>query len=83
MTAKGFETMPKGFGNRSSPSVHQENSQSDRVAHKGDPAKGGWSGQLLFVSRDKDVVVASSSTNRAENPRLEALPCRTIAKTFF
>ena len=75
--------MPKGFGNRSSPSVHEENSQFDRVAHKGDPAKGGWSGQLLYVNRDKDVVVASSSTNQAENPRLEALPCRTMAKTFF
>jgi len=83
MTDKPLEMTAKGFGNRSAPSVHEEKSQFDRVAHKGDPAKGGWSGQLLFVSRDKDVVVASSSTNRAENPRLEALPCRTIAKTFF
>jgi len=30
MTAKGFETMPKGFGNRSSPSVHEENSKIDK-----------------------------------------------------
>jgi len=83
MTAKDFETTPKGFGNSSSPSAREENSRFDRVAHKGDPTKGGCSGQLLFVNRDKDVVVASSSTNQAENPRLEALPCRTIAKTFF
>ena len=39
MTAKGFETMPKGFGNRSLPSVHEEKSEFDRVAPKGDPTK--------------------------------------------
>jgi len=31
-TAKGFETMPKDFGKRSSPSIHEESCQFDRVA---------------------------------------------------
>jgi len=40
ITAKGFDTMPKGFGNRWWPSVHEEKSEFDRVAPQGDPGKG-------------------------------------------
>jgi len=39
MTPKGFGTMPKGFGNRSLPSVHEEKSEFDRVAHCSDRTK--------------------------------------------
>ena len=31
--------MPKGFGNRWWPSVHEEKSEFDRVAHRGDRTK--------------------------------------------
>jgi hypothetical protein len=47
------------------------------------PAKGGWAGQLLYINRDKDVVIAYSGTNQTENPKGEPLPCQIIAKTFF
>jgi hypothetical protein len=46
-------------------------------------AKGGWGGQLLYVNRDKDVVVAYCGTNQTANPKMEPLPCRIIARTFF
>jgi CubicO group peptidase (beta-lactamase class C family) len=52
-------------------------------AKEGELAKGGWAGQLLYVNREKDVVVAYFGTNLTSEPKLEALPCRIIAKTFF
>jgi CubicO group peptidase (beta-lactamase class C family) len=57
--------------------------QWDLLSDKGELAKGGWAGQLLYVNRDKDVVVAYSGTNLTDSPKLEPLPCRIIAKTFF
>jgi CubicO group peptidase (beta-lactamase class C family) len=57
--------------------------QWDLLSDKGELAKGGWAGQLLYVNRDKDVVVAYSGTNLTDSPKLESLPCRIIAKTFF
>jgi CubicO group peptidase (beta-lactamase class C family) len=57
--------------------------QWDMLSDKGEIAKGGWAGQLLYVNRDKDVVVAYFGTNLTNNPKLEPLPCRIIAKTFF
>ena len=57
--------------------------QWDLLSDKGELAKGGWAGQLLYINRDKDVVVAYSGTNLTDNPKLELLPCRIIAKTFF
>jgi CubicO group peptidase (beta-lactamase class C family) len=57
--------------------------QWDMLSDQGELAKGGWAGQLLYINRDKDVVVAYSGTNLTDNPKLEALPCRIIAKTFF
>ena len=57
--------------------------QWDMISNKSELAKGGWAGQLLYVNRDKDVVVAWSGTNQVANPKLEPLPCRIIAKTFF
>jgi hypothetical protein len=53
------------------------------LSDQGELAKGGWAGQLLYVNRDKDVIVAYSGTNQTDNPKLERLPCRIIAKTFF
>jgi hypothetical protein len=57
--------------------------QWDMLSEKGEMAKGGWAGQLLYVNREKDVVVAYFGTNLTSDPKLEALPCRIIATTFF
>lgn len=57
--------------------------QWDMLGKGGEMAKGGWAGQLLYVNRDKDVVVAYFGTNLTPNPPIEPLPCRLIAKTFF
>jgi hypothetical protein len=57
--------------------------QWDLVSNQHELAKGGWAGQLLYVNRDKDVVVAYCGTNQTANPKIEPLPCRIIAKTFF
>src|SRR6266568_667819 len=57
--------------------------QWDMLSDQGELVKGGWAGQLLYVNRDKNVVVAYSGTNLTDNPKLEPLPCRIIAKTFF
>ena len=45
--------------------------------------EGGWAGQLLYINRDKDVVVAYSGTNKTADPKMEPIPCRIIARTFF
>ena len=57
--------------------------QWDMLSDQGEFVKGGWAGQLLYVNRDKNVVVVYSGTNLTDNPKLEALPCRIIAKTLF
>src|SRR5712692_725235 len=57
--------------------------QWDMLSDQGELVKGGWAGQLLYVNRDKNVVVAYSGTNLTDNPKVEPLPCRIIAKTFF
>jgi CubicO group peptidase (beta-lactamase class C family) len=57
--------------------------QWDMLSDKGELAKGGWAGQLLYINREKDVVVAYFGTNLTANPKLEALPCRMIANKFF
>jgi hypothetical protein len=55
----------------------------DMISNKGELAKGGWAGQLLYINRDKDVVVVWFGTNQNANPPLEPLPCRIIANTLF
>jgi len=55
----------------------------DLISDKGELAKGGWAGQLLYINRDKDVVVAWFGTNQVADPKVEPLPCRIIANTFF
>jgi CubicO group peptidase (beta-lactamase class C family) len=57
--------------------------QWDMLNDKGEMVKGGWAGQLLYINREKDVVVAYFGTNLTANPKPEPLPCRIIAKTFF
>jgi CubicO group peptidase (beta-lactamase class C family) len=57
--------------------------QWDMLNDKSEMAKGGWGGQLLYINREKDVVVAYVGTNQTADPKLEPLPCRIIAKTFF
>ena len=57
--------------------------QWDMLNDKGEMAKGGWAGQLLYINREKDVVIAYFGTNLTADPKLEPLPCRMIARTFF
>lgn len=54
----------------------------DMISDKGELAKGGWAGQLLYINREKDVVVVWFGTNVVADPKIEPLPCRMIAKTF-
>jgi CubicO group peptidase (beta-lactamase class C family) len=54
----------------------------DMISDKGELAKGGWAGQLLYINRNKNVVIAWFGTNQVPDPKLEALPCRMIAKMF-
>jgi CubicO group peptidase (beta-lactamase class C family) len=57
--------------------------QWDMLSDKSEMVKGGWAGQLLYINREKDVVVAYVGTNQTADPKPEPLPCRIIAKTFF
>jgi len=57
--------------------------QWDMLTDKGELAKGGWAGQLLYVNREKNVVIVWAGTNQTADPKLEPLPCRIIAKAFF
>jgi CubicO group peptidase (beta-lactamase class C family) len=54
----------------------------DMISDQGELAKGGWAGQLLYINREKNVVVAWFGTNLVPDPEVEPLPCRMIAKTF-
>ncbi|MFN2622036.1 MAG: serine hydrolase domain-containing protein [Chthoniobacterales bacterium] len=54
----------------------------DLVSAGGELAKGGWAGQLVYINREKDVVVCYSGTNLTAEPKLEPLPSRLIAKFF-
>ncbi|HZR04536.1 MAG TPA: serine hydrolase domain-containing protein [Candidatus Udaeobacter sp.] len=54
----------------------------DMISDQGELAKGGWAGQLLYINREKNVVVGWFGTNLVPDPKVEPLPCRMIAKTF-
>jgi hypothetical protein len=75
-----------GYGDQKTPDEHgmlPPTYEWDWISDKGELAKGGWAGQLLYINRDKNVVVAYFGTNLVPDPKLEALPCRMIAKKFF
>jgi len=75
-----------GYGNERTADEHgmlPRTYEWDMISDKGELAKGGWAGQLLYINRDKDVVVAWFGTNQVADPKVEPLPCRIIAKTFF
>ena len=75
-----------GSGNQRTPDEHGMlplTYEWDMISNKGELVKGGWAGQLVYINRDKDVVVAWFGTNQNANPPLEPLPCRIIANTFF
>jgi CubicO group peptidase (beta-lactamase class C family) len=75
-----------GYGNERAPDEHgmlPPTYEWDMISDKGELAKGGWAGQLLYINRDKDVVIAWFGTNQVADPKVEPLPCRIIAKTFF
>jgi hypothetical protein len=74
-----------GYGDQHVPDEHGMlplTYEWDLISDKGELAKGGWAGQLLYINRDKDVVVVWFGTNQTANPKLEPLPCRMIAKMF-
>lgn len=75
-----------GYGDQTKPDEHGMlplTYEWDVISDKGELAKGGWGGQLLYINREKDVVVAWFGTNQTANPKLERLPCRIVANTFF
>ena len=75
-----------GYGDQHSPDEHGMlplTYEWDMISDKGELVKGGWAGQLLYINRDKNVVVAYSGTNLVPDPKPEPLPCRVIARTFF
>jgi len=75
-----------GYGHQRTPDEHGMlplTYEWDLISDKGELAKGGWAGQLLYINRDKNVVVAYFGTNLVPDPKLEPLPCRIIANTFF
>jgi CubicO group peptidase (beta-lactamase class C family) len=75
-----------GYGDQKTPDEHGMlplTYEWDLISDKGELAKGGWAGQLLYINRDKNVVVAYFGTNLVSDPKLEPLPCRMIAKKFF
>ena len=81
-----IKRMFAGYGNERAPDEHgmlPRTYEWDMISDKGELAKGGWAGQLLYINRDKDVVVAWFGTNQVPDPKVEPLPCRLIAKTFF
>jgi len=75
-----------GYGGQTKPDEHGMLPliyEWDLISDKGELAKGGWAGQLLYINREKDLVIAWFGTNQTANPRPEPLPARIIAKTFF
>jgi CubicO group peptidase (beta-lactamase class C family) len=75
-----------GYGDQTKPDEHGMLPliyEWDMISDKGELAKGGWAGQLLYINREKDLVIAWFGTNQTANPRPEPLPARIIAKTFF
>jgi CubicO group peptidase (beta-lactamase class C family) len=75
-----------GYGDQHAPDEHGMlplTYEWDLISDKGELVKGGWAGQLLYINRDKNVVVAYFGTNLVPDPQLEPLPCRMIARTFF
>jgi CubicO group peptidase (beta-lactamase class C family) len=74
-----------GYGDQHAPDEHGMlplTYEWDMISDKGELVKGGWAGQLLYINREKDVVVVWFGTNQTANPKLEPLPCRMIAKMF-
>jgi hypothetical protein len=55
----------------------------DLISDKGELAKGGWAGQLVYINRDKDVVVAWFGTNQNANPPLGSSPAASSRTNSF
>jgi CubicO group peptidase (beta-lactamase class C family) len=56
--------------------------QWDMIGEHGELVKGGWAGQLLYVNREKDVVVVWLGTNKTSDYKPEPLPSRMIARAL-
>jgi hypothetical protein len=81
-----IKRMFDGYGDQRAPDEHGVlplTYEWDMLSNKGELAKGGWGGQLVYINRNKGVVVAWSGMNQVPDPKLEPVPCRIIANTFF
>jgi hypothetical protein len=57
--------------------------QWDAVTDEGDLFKGGFGGQLLYISPRKDVVIAYVGTNAALDSKPYVLPLREMVRELF
>jgi CubicO group peptidase (beta-lactamase class C family) len=63
--------------------IHHANYQWDAVGTKGELTKGGFGGQLLYIDRERDVVVAYFGTNTTLDKEAPPLPLRTLLARYF
>lgn len=63
--------------------IHHANYQWDAVGTRGELRKVGFAGQLLYVDRERDVVVAMFGTNAVLDSPFPALPVRALVARFF
>ena len=74
-----------GYGDQTKPDEHGMlplTYEWDVISDKGELAKGGWGGQLLYINREKDVVVAWFGTNQTANPNSSGFPAE-LSRTHF
>ena len=63
--------------------IHHASYQWDAVGHRGELMKGGFAGQLLYVDRERDVVVAMFGTNATLDSPAPQLPVRALLERHF
>jgi len=55
----------------------------DMISDKGELAKGAWAGQLLYINREKDVVIAYFGTNQKSRSEDRATPMQDYREDFL
>jgi CubicO group peptidase (beta-lactamase class C family) len=63
--------------------VRHANYQWDSVGRKGELSKAGFGGQIVFVDRERDVVIAMFATNAKLDSPFPELPLRALAERYF
>jgi hypothetical protein len=63
--------------------IRHANYQWDAVGRRGELSKGGFGGQIVFVDRERDVVIAMFATNSKLDSPFPDLPLRAIAERYF